>query len=131
MQGCGPYRSSAGDLRLTYTRPRRGNRQSAWRVNRPGNRMRTARQHIIDLLRGAEMSAQDISRAVGIREKQVYDHLPHIAKTLAGRGETFVMTPPECLSCGYTFSARSRFTRPGRCPRCRATRVTAPAFRVS
>jgi len=85
----------------------------------------------MELLRGNEMAARDISRAVGIREKEVCDHLPHIKKTLAGQGEKLVMTPPECLACGFPFSGRSRFTRPGRCPRCRGTRVAAPTYRIA
>jgi predicted Zn-ribbon and HTH transcriptional regulator len=92
--------------------------------------MGTIRQRIIEALKANEMDARELSRAVGVREKEIYEHLPHIARTLAGRREKLTMRPPECLSCGYIFSDRSRFTRPGRCPRCRGTRVAAPTYRI-
>ena len=93
--------------------------------------MDTIRREIIALLRENEMDARAISRALGIREKEVYAHLPHIARTLGWRGEKLFMTPPQCLSCGYVFTDRARVTRPGRCPRCRGTRVSAPVYRVA
>jgi predicted Zn-ribbon and HTH transcriptional regulator len=93
--------------------------------------MDTIRRQLIALLRANEMGAREISRALGIREKAVYEHLPHVAKTLAGLKEKLAMAPPECLSCGYVFADRSRVTRPGRCPRCRGTRVAAPVYRIS
>jgi predicted Zn-ribbon and HTH transcriptional regulator len=96
----------------------------------PRHAMDTVRRRLIELLRANEMDAREISRVLGIREKAVYEHLPHIARTLAGRGEKLDMVPPECLACGYVFTDRARVTRPGRCPRCRATRVSAPAYRI-
>ena len=93
--------------------------------------METVRHRIIEALRESEMDARELSRAVGVREKEIYEHLHHVAKTLAGRGEKLAMTPPECLACGYTFRDRSRFTRPGRCPRCRGTRLAAPRYRIA
>jgi predicted Zn-ribbon and HTH transcriptional regulator len=92
--------------------------------------MGTVRHRIIEALKENEMDARELSRAAGVREKEIYEHLPHIARTLAGRGAKLSMRPPECLACGYVFSERSRFTRPGRCPRCRGTRVSAPTYRI-
>jgi DNA-directed RNA polymerase specialized sigma subunit len=43
--------------------------------------MGTKRKQIIDLLSKKEMDARELSQAVGIREKEVYEHLPHIARS--------------------------------------------------
>jgi len=72
----------------------------------------------------------DISKAVGIRERSVYEHLPHIAQTVAAQERTFVLHPSECLDCGYVFKKRERFTRPSRCPKCRGTHLQRPAYEV-
>jgi predicted Zn-ribbon and HTH transcriptional regulator len=93
--------------------------------------MPTIRQQIIELLTDAEMDARQISGAVGIKEKEVYDHLNHIARSLAARGNKLTVRPSECLACGYVFKDRRRFARPGRCPRCRESHLTSPAYQIT
>jgi predicted Zn-ribbon and HTH transcriptional regulator len=90
--------------------------------------MGTHRQQIIDLLRREAMTALDISQAVRISEKDVYRHLAHIQKTVAGQKRKLSFTPCTCLSCGFTFADRRRLTKPGRCPRCRESRIDHPVF---
>ena len=92
--------------------------------------MQTIRQKIIQLLCLREMDARQISAEVGIREKEVAEHLPFISRSLAARGEKLKIRPAECLSCGYVFKNRQRFTRPGRCPRCKKTHLLSPAFSI-
>jgi len=93
-----------------------------------GETLPTIRQQIIDLLRDQEMDARELSREVSIREKEVYDHLTHIAKSLAAKGNTLSIQPARCLSCGYVFKDRQRYTRPGRCPRCKKSHLQTPSF---
>ena len=45
----------------------------------------TVRQQIIAMLTDAEMSAREISQAIGIREKEVVQHLVHVEKTVAAQ----------------------------------------------
>jgi transcriptional regulator len=92
--------------------------------------MPTIRQQIIDLLCQGEYGAREISQQLGIREKEVYVHLPHVACTLNARDLCLEVLPSECLSCGYVFSKRKRFNKPGRCCHCRNERVTEPRFQV-
>jgi predicted Zn-ribbon and HTH transcriptional regulator len=92
--------------------------------------MRTLRQQIIDLLCQQAMTALDISQAVRVPEKDVFVHLAHIEKTVAGQGQKLVLIPCTCLACGYTFTGRRRLTRPGRCPRCRESRIDHPVFKI-
>jgi predicted Zn-ribbon and HTH transcriptional regulator len=96
-----------------------------------GETMPTVRQKIIALLTEAEMDARELSREVRIREKEVYEHLTHISRSLEAKGRKISIRPCECLQCSYVFKDRKRFTRPGRCPRCRATRITHPSFKIS
>ena len=92
--------------------------------------MKTIRQQIVALLTVEEMDARQLSREVGVKEKDVYEHLSHIARTTAAKGSQLMITPSECLHCGYVFKDRKRFTRPSRCPRCRQSRLTTPTYRI-
>jgi hypothetical protein len=90
----------------------------------------TLRQHISALLRRQEMDAREISHELGVKEKEVYEHLPHIARSVAAAGRWFVVTPCQCLLCGYVFEERRRLTRPSRCPQCRRSKLQSPSFKI-
>jgi predicted Zn-ribbon and HTH transcriptional regulator len=90
----------------------------------------TIRQRLAEALREGPATAKDLSKLVGISEHQVSGHLEHLARSLRARGQQLVMTPPECLGCGFAFPGRERTTRPSHCPRCRGRRITLPEFRV-
>ena len=90
----------------------------------------TIRQRIIDLLEEGEMSAREISGAIGITEKEVYGHLDHIRKTLARSDRRLLVHPARCKGCGFEFVVRQRLTKPGRCPGCRHPHITDPRFKV-
>jgi predicted Zn-ribbon and HTH transcriptional regulator len=92
--------------------------------------MRTIRQELMDTLMEREMTAIDLSQEVGIREKEVYEHLPHIARSVASQGNRLVVEQPRCLKCGFVFEGRKRFTRPGRCPKCRETHIQNPSYTI-
>ncbi len=92
--------------------------------------METIRQRMIVLLGGEEMSARELSQAMGVREKEVYEHLAHIARSVTTKGKRLIIRPSECLVCGYIFQDRSRFTRPGRCPRCKKSHIQEPRYIV-
>jgi predicted Zn-ribbon and HTH transcriptional regulator len=93
--------------------------------------MGTIRQQIITLLADGEMDARQLSREVGIQEKEVYEHLAHIARSLAAKGSKLTIRPSECLNCGYVFKNRKRLTRPGRCPHCRQSHLINPFFKIT
>ncbi|MEE4262491.1 MAG: ArsR family transcriptional regulator [Desulfobacteraceae bacterium] len=90
--------------------------------------MQTVRQKIIKLLSEDELDARELSREAGIREKEVYDHLAHIARSLAAKGSKLNIRPARCLSCDYEFKDRQRVTRPGRCPRCKHSHLQSPSY---
>lgn len=92
--------------------------------------MTTIRQQIIDLLEHDPAEAKEISREIGISEKEVYEHLPHIAKSLPRQGKKLNTQPARCIACGYAFKSRQRVTPPGRCPLCKSERIENPKFSV-
>ena len=91
--------------------------------------MGTVRQSIVFVLKEQEMTAKDISQAVGIREKEVYDHLVHIARTRIPGGK-FILIPSRCRDCGHVFKKRDRVTPPGRCFLCRSEAISPPRFSI-
>jgi len=95
------------------------------------SRSQTIRQKIFLLLNDKVMTAREISQAIGIREREVYEHLPHIALSAMAQQRKLVVLPFGCMSCGYVFEERKRFTRPSRCPRCKKTHLETPTYRLS
>jgi predicted Zn-ribbon and HTH transcriptional regulator len=94
------------------------------------NKTRTIRQRIIDLLREHQMTARELSQAIGIKERDIYAHLPHVARSTAAQDKRLVVHPAQCLSCGYVFEDRKRLTRPGRCPLCKRSHLQEPTYHV-
>lgn len=89
----------------------------------------TVRRQILHLLGHYDLTAREISRIMGIREKEVYEHLPHLEKTL-GNGAELISEPARCLHCDFVFKKRRRFTTPGRCPVCRSESISPPVYHV-
>ena len=98
---------------------------------KPRNQVQTIRQRTIVLLAEKEMSARDLSKALRIREKEVYEHLAHVARSVAGQRGKLIIHPSQCLVCGYVFRDRNRFTCPGRCPRCKNSRIQEPTYTIA
>lgn len=92
----------------------------------------TIRQSIAAALKDGMLTSKEISRAVGIMEKEAIDHLGHVARTVnrAGGGERFVVEPSECRSCGFVFKKRGRLKTPCRCPVCRSEEITEMRFGI-
>lgn len=92
-------------------------------------RSATVRESLLEALRRETCTARDLSRIVGIPERDVKGHLEHLEKTLRNREESLVVEPSQCLECGFT-ATRHPTSRPGQCPRCRSRRLSLPHFRV-
>jgi predicted Zn-ribbon and HTH transcriptional regulator len=90
----------------------------------------TIRQQIITLLTEEELSARDISQLVSIREKEVCLHLDHINRSVSSQGKVLVVTPCQCLSCGFIFKDRQRLSSPGRCPQCKGSHISMARYRI-
>ena len=92
--------------------------------------MSTIREQIISLLGEEACDARFVSQSLGISEKTVYDHMPHIIQTLSAQGKKLKIDPASCVSCGFEFKDRKRPTKPSRCPKCKNERIDPPKFRV-
>ena len=89
----------------------------------------TARHELLSLLSKGIFSAKELSGLIRISEKEVYDHLDHVRKSMH-RGGWLVIAPAECRKCGFVFSKRERLRKPGRCPVCRAESIQEPLFSI-
>lgn len=89
--------------------------------------MVTIRQAIKHLLLEQPLSALELSQHLSLPEKEVLDHLTHIARA-PGPGYHFQITPAVCKHCGFTFKKRERLTSPSRCPICRHESLRRPRF---
>jgi predicted Zn-ribbon and HTH transcriptional regulator len=97
----------------------------------PPERHATARERLLDALEpGRALTLLDLSRLAGLPERSIPEHLEHLRRSQKRRGTKLVVEPPACLDCGFAFRDRPRFTRPGRCPRCRSTHLEAPRVRL-
>lgn len=95
------------------------------------NADRTPRQRILDLLVGRMMTARQLAAVIKISERQVEDHLIHIAKSVErDRSRRFVIEPSACLDCEFVFKDRSRVTRPSHCPKCNSENTSMPRFGI-
>ena len=90
----------------------------------------TIRARIAELLDTGVFSAQELSRAIGVKEKEVCEHLSHVARSVQAHHKRLLIEPSECISCGFVFKKRSRFTAPSKCPVCRSEEITRPRFFV-
>ena len=93
----------------------------------PRERPQTVRQALREALRRGPYTARELSAEVGIREKEVVEHLDRLSGV---RAERLVIEPARCNDCAFVFKKRERASRPSRCPRCKSERIDAPAFRL-
>lgn len=96
----------------------------------PAYRKETIRQKIMSVLEGRILSARDISSEVRISEKEVYEHLSHIQKTISKSDRTLTITPAECKKCGFVFKKRERLNKPGKCPICHGEAIKESLFSI-
>jgi predicted Zn-ribbon and HTH transcriptional regulator len=88
------------------------------------------RQEIIAVLLQGMCAARDLSIAVGIPEREVYDHLEHIHRSLASSDRHLIVIPAECKKCGFVFIKREKLKKPGKCPVCNGESIRAPRFAI-
>ncbi|MBI5742043.1 MAG: transcriptional regulator [Nitrospirae bacterium] len=97
----------------------------------PADRRETIRQGITAALKGNTLSAKELSGALRVSEKEIYEHLSHIQKTVHKSDYVMVITPAECRKCGFVFEKREKLQKPGRCPICRSESIEEPLFGIA
>ncbi len=96
----------------------------------PPERSATIPSLIREALSKGPHSARDLSREIGVSEREVVRHLEHLERTLKESGAKLVIEPPTCLGCEFVFRKRERLNRPSRCPVCRGERLSSARFSV-
>ncbi len=96
----------------------------------PPETQETIRQELIAELLQGPRSARALSAVARIPEREVYNHLEHIHKSIASSGRHLIITPAECKKCGFVFSKREKMKRPGKCPVCRGESIREPLFMI-
>ena len=92
--------------------------------------MGTVRKRIQELIEQGPRTAIELSQLAGIKEKEVYKHLPHVEKTVKAKGKRLRTTPYQCRSCGFVFKDRKHFHPPSRCPLCKDERISEAVFEI-
>ena len=96
----------------------------------PEERYQTIRKRIAALLAEAPLGARQISVELRIPERDVYEHLEHIRKTIDKSTSKLIVVPAQCERCGFVFRKRVRLKKPGKCPTCRSESVQEPIFSI-
>ncbi len=91
--------------------------------------MLTIRKVILEILRARDVTSRQLAEQLGIKEREVLEHLPHVQRSL-GKKCSLIVDPARCLHCDYVFKKRERLNRPGRCPVCRSENVVPPILGI-
>jgi len=87
------------------------------------------RRDLIPLLLDKKMSLSEIARNMREKPKEIIEALTHLAKSSRHGDYELVIDPAECRKCGFEFSA-DKFSKPGKCPKCRSTWIFEPLIGV-
>ncbi|MFD1571972.1 transcriptional regulator [Halorubrum laminariae] len=90
----------------------------------------TTRQRIAETLREGAASASDLGASLSLPTPVVYEHLDHVARSVAESdddSDEFLVAPPECHDCGFD-GFDDPINEPSRCPECKSERIAEPQF---
>jgi predicted Zn-ribbon and HTH transcriptional regulator len=87
------------------------------------------RKDLITLLGDQPRSVSWLARELGLRRGDIEDHLRHALRSAQAAGYDILVVPARCRSCGFTF-ADDKLSKPGKCPRCRGSRLYEPQISV-
>jgi predicted Zn-ribbon and HTH transcriptional regulator len=96
----------------------------------PPERHETSRGAIVAELLDGPLSLRELSQRLGLAEREIAEHLPHLERSIRAHGAKLVVEPARCLACGFAFEGRTRFTAPSRCPECKSERIAPATFKV-
>jgi predicted Zn-ribbon and HTH transcriptional regulator len=95
----------------------------------PIKNMQTLRKEIAAALEQEPLDLREISQRFRIREREVLDHLQHIAKS--AHPKRLTMQPAQCHRCGFAFKKRDRLSTPSRCPLCKSESISPPRYQIT
>ncbi|MFW5863482.1 MAG: transcriptional regulator [Desulfohalobiaceae bacterium] len=94
------------------------------------NPVSTVREKIVEHLRqaGRPLTSRELCQILGLRAKDLLEHVEHIQKSQKKFQGKIELLSAECKKCGFDFPGRDRYSRPGKCPKCRSQHIEPPAF---
>ena len=87
------------------------------------------RKELIGLLRDHPVSLHQLALLLDSDEHAVETDLGHLVRSLRHSEWRTVVTPARCRRCGFRFQGR-RLHKPGKCPLCKGTWISAPLIGV-
>jgi predicted Zn-ribbon and HTH transcriptional regulator len=87
------------------------------------------RKELLSILSDRPRSASSIARELGLRRGDVEDDLAHAIRSARASGHLVVVVPARCRTCDFQFGP-DRLSKPGKCPRCRGTRIYEPQISI-
>jgi len=87
------------------------------------------RRALLDVLSREPRSVSSLARELGLSRRDVEDDLRHLISSARAAGRTIVIVPARCKACGFTFG-EDRLAKPGKCPRCRESRILEAQLKI-
>lgn len=91
--------------------------------------VRTTREKIADALREGPETASSLSERYSISIGSALRHVRHVARSVDGTDEEFLVKPPTCRNCGFD-GFDEALNHPSRCPECKSEAIDEPAFTI-
>ena len=82
----------------------------------PEERYETLRHRIISMRKEQPLTAKELSGQLRVPERDIYEHLEHIRKTMNKGPYRLAVVPARCDRCGFVFRKRGRLKKPGNVP---------------
>jgi hypothetical protein len=89
----------------------------------------TVRKRLLELLSQQPRSVSSLARELGLERGDVERDLRHMIRSARAVGHQVVVEPARCKACGFLFS-EDKLAKPGRCPKCKGTRLFEAQIRI-
>ncbi len=92
----------------------------------PAGSWLTVRRQIMGQLAAGPLSLAELAARMDLTEKELLQHLRHVKRTVSRSGGKLTVKAARCRNCGFSFRQADEFKKPGRCPRCKQSRIDGP-----
>lgn len=89
----------------------------------------TTRQRLADALRDEPATPSALATRLDLTTGAVLRHAEHVARSVDGTDEQFLVAPPACRECGFD-AFDDLLNLPSRCPECKNEAIDEPTFTI-
>ncbi len=89
----------------------------------------TTRQRLADALREDAATPSELAVRLDLTPHSIVRHAEHVAQSVNGDGEEFLVAPPTCRDCGFD-DYDDLLNLPSRCPSCKSESIAEPTFTI-